>query len=29
MQHWSDHLDTLREGAKIVTGRFPKRENVE
>lgn len=29
MQHWSDHLDVLREGAKIVTGRFPKRENAE
>lgn len=29
MQHWSDHLDTLRNGAQIITGRFPKRENTE
>lgn len=29
MQHWSDHLDTLRNGAHIITGRFPKRENTE
>lgn len=29
MQQRSDHLDVLRESAKIVTGRFPKRENAE
>lgn len=27
MQHWVRSLDVLREGAKIVTGRFPKRES--
>ncbi len=29
MQHWSDHLDTLRNGAQIITGRFPKKESTE
>lgn len=23
MQHWSDHLDFLRDGAKVLTGKFP------
>ena len=26
MQHWSDHLDTLRSGARVVSRRFPARE---
>jgi hypothetical protein len=26
MQHWSDHLDTLRETAPPLTRRFPKKE---
>jgi len=29
MQHWSDHLDALRNGAQIITGRFPKREGTD
>ena len=29
MQHWSDHLETLRNGAQIITGRFPKRDEAE
>jgi hypothetical protein len=24
MQHWSDHLDFLRDGHKVVTGKFGK-----
>lgn len=24
MQHWSDHLDFLRDGQKVVTGKFGK-----
>ncbi|HEY0597410.1 site-specific integrase, partial [Sphingopyxis sp.] len=27
MQFWSDHLETLRDGAKVVTVPFPRREN--
>lgn len=27
MQHWSDHRDALRDGAKIITRRFPPRGN--
>jgi len=26
MQHWSDHLDFLRGGAKVITGKFRKAE---
>lgn len=26
MQHWSDHLDFLRDGAKVLQGKFPKAE---
>jgi integrase len=26
MQHWSDHLDFLRDGAKVLRGKFPKAE---
>ena len=24
MQHWSDHLDLLRDGAKVIKGMFRK-----
>lgn len=24
MQHWSDHLDFLRDGAKVIMGGFTK-----
>jgi hypothetical protein len=24
MQHWSDHLDFLRAGAKVLNGKFGK-----
>jgi len=24
MQHWSDHLDFLRDGAKVLKGKFGK-----
>jgi len=24
MQHWSDHLDFLRDGAKFIKGKFRK-----
>ena len=27
MQHWSDHIDELRGGAKIITGRFAVNQN--
>lgn len=27
MQHWSDHLDFLRDGAKLLKGKFGKTEN--
>lgn len=27
MQHWSDHIDKLRGGAKIITGRFAANQN--
>ncbi|HEX7783264.1 MAG TPA: integrase arm-type DNA-binding domain-containing protein [Sphingobium sp.] len=27
MQHWSDHLDFLRGGAKVIDGQFPKKRN--
>ncbi len=26
MQHWSDHIDFLRDGAKVIEGKFPKVE---
>ncbi len=26
MQHWSDHIDFLRDGAKVIKGKFPKAE---
>jgi integrase len=29
MQHWSDYLETLRDGAQVITGRFPKRDKLE
>ena len=28
MQHWSDHLDFLRDGAKVLTGKFGKGERA-
>jgi len=29
MQHWSDHLDFLRDGAKVLNGKFGKAKAVE
>ncbi len=28
MQHWSDYIDKLRGGAKIIAGRFPANQNA-
>lgn len=28
MQHWSDHLDFLRDGAKVLTGKFGKEKRA-